>query len=371
MPAARAASSISPDSRVSRMTSTRGASASDCSVAARPRARASSAVSSSPATPRTPSVPKSWRAKAPRLALAELRTLARLLEAGLLALLHARVAREEAAALELAAQVGIGLQKGTADAVTQGTRLRGHAAAVHAGDDVHARLVAHRLERLADVALQRRAREDLVERPAVDGVRTGARPEDDARDGRLALAGRAVARPGGEVDRDRRDGLVVGDVLGVVAGGLAVVVLVVRALAALGALHDEVDLEVGARDLRLLARSGLLLVVVDGVGGRLGGGGRVGGGRLGHRLLSRGGLLGRRRGRFGRGGLLGDRLGRRGLLGRSGLLGRRRLFGDGLLRRGGLLGGGGLPARGAPRPRGVPLPPPGGRVRGPPLLGGG
>src|SRR6478736_3082670 len=143
MPAARAASSISPDSRVSRMTSTRGASLSDCSVAARPRASASSAVSSSPATPRTPSVPKSWRAKAPGLALAELRTLARLLQAGLLALLDARVAREEAA------QVGVGLQKGTADAVAQGARLRGHAAAVHAGDDVHARLVAHGLERLA------------------------------------------------------------------------------------------------------------------------------------------------------------------------------------------------------------------------------
>ena len=95
----------------------------------------------------------------------------------------------------------------------------GHAAAVHAGDDVHARLVAHRLERLADVALQGRAREELVERPAVDGVGTGARPEDDARDGRLALAGRAVARAGGEVDGDRGDRLVVGDVVGVVAVG--------------------------------------------------------------------------------------------------------------------------------------------------------
>ena len=55
---------VSPDSRVSRMTSTRGACFSDCSVAARPRASPSSAVSNSPATPRTPSVPKSWRAKA-------------------------------------------------------------------------------------------------------------------------------------------------------------------------------------------------------------------------------------------------------------------------------------------------------------------
>ena len=42
-----------------------------------------------------------------------------------------------------------------------------------------------------------------------------ARPEDHARHGRLALAGRAVARAGGEVDGDRGDRLVVGDVLGV------------------------------------------------------------------------------------------------------------------------------------------------------------
>src|SRR5512133_204435 len=211
MPAPRAASSISPDSRVSRMTSTRGACISDCSVAARPRPRASSAVSSSPATPRTPSVPKSWRAKAPGLALAELRTLARLLEAGLLALLHARVAREEAAALELAAQVRVGFQQGAADAVAQRAGLRGDAAAVHARDDVHARLVADGLERLADGALQGRAREEGLEGAAVDDVRAVAGLEDHARDGGLALAGRAVAGARGEVDRDRRDRLVVED----------------------------------------------------------------------------------------------------------------------------------------------------------------
>src|SRR5690242_8284283 len=196
MPAARAASSISPDSRVSRMTSTRGASASDCSVAARPRARASSAVSSSPATPRTPSVPKSWRAKAPGLALAELRTLARLLEAGLLALLDARVARQEAAALELAAQVRIGLEQGAADAVAQGVGLGRHAAALHPRDDVHARLVADGLERLADRALQGRPREEHVELAPVDRVRARARQQDHAGDRGLALARRAVARAG-------------------------------------------------------------------------------------------------------------------------------------------------------------------------------
>src|SRR6188472_2392515 len=187
MPAARAASSISPDSRVSRMTSTRGASASDCSVAARPSARASSAVSSSPAAPRTPSVPKSWRAKEPRLTLAELRTLARLLEAGLLALLDARVARQEAAALELAAQVGVGLEQRATDAVAQRAGLGGHAAAVHPRDDVHPALIADRLERLADRALERVAGEDVLERAAVDRVRARAGTQRDARDGGLAL----------------------------------------------------------------------------------------------------------------------------------------------------------------------------------------
>src|SRR5204862_7607250 len=112
-PAARAASSISPLSRVSRMTRTRGFEAGptafggmcpDCSVAARPSFTARSAVNSSPATPRTPSVPNSLRATA-GLALRELRALAGLLEAGLLALLHASVTREEAALLELGAQV--------------------------------------------------------------------------------------------------------------------------------------------------------------------------------------------------------------------------------------------------------------------------
>src|SRR5207245_9662951 len=50
------------------------------------------------------------------LALGELRPLARLLQACLLALLGARIARQEAPALELAAQVGIGLEQRARDA---------------------------------------------------------------------------------------------------------------------------------------------------------------------------------------------------------------------------------------------------------------
>src|SRR5215216_2261637 len=245
MPAATAASSISPDSRVSRTTSTRGAAAPARTVAARASASDSSAVRNSPATPRTPSVPKSCRAKP--LALGELRPLAGLLQPGLLALLHARVAREEAAALELGPQVRVGLDQRAGDAVAQRARLSGHAAAVHRGHDVHAVVVADGLERLADRALERRAREEDVERAAVDLVGAAAGLEDHARHGRLALAGRGVAGAGGEVDRRARDGL--GQLLVGVLGALLLGLLVLRVPALAGAeevlaLADDVDLEV-------------------------------------------------------------------------------------------------------------------------------
>ncbi len=57
------------------------------------------------------------------LALRELRPLARLLEARLLALLHPCVACEEAAALELSAQVGIRLDERTRYPVPEGAGL--------------------------------------------------------------------------------------------------------------------------------------------------------------------------------------------------------------------------------------------------------
>src|SRR5215207_39380 len=300
MPAATAASSISPDSRVSRMTSTRGAAVPTRTVAARASASDSSAVRNSPATPRTPSVPKSWRAKP--LALGELRPLAGLLEPGLLALLDARVAREEAAALELGAQVRVRVDERLGDRVAQGPGLGGDATAVHRGDDVDLLLQPHGLERRADRALQRGAREEDVERAAVDLVRAGARLEDHARHGGLALAGRGVAGAGGEVDRG------VGDrlrelLLGRLALAFAVDILVLLAVALLALAHD-VDLEVHAGDLRLDARGlvdvdELLHVVGGGLGddglGRsgLGGGGlgRFGARRLGRRLLRSGALL--------------------------------------------------------------------------------
>src|SRR5437763_8006504 len=160
-PAAMADSSISPDSRLSRTIRTCGRSASTWRTAAWASRNANSAVRKCPARPRTPSVPNSWRAIA-ALALGELRPLTRLLEAGLLALLDARVASQEAAALELGAQVRVGVHQRARDAVAQRAGLGRDTAAVHRRDDVDLLLQPHRLQRLADRALEGEAREEHV-----------------------------------------------------------------------------------------------------------------------------------------------------------------------------------------------------------------
>src|SRR6185312_926637 len=266
------------------MISTCGRSACTRAVAARPRARASSAVRNSPATPRTPSVPNSLRAILSSslqrdLALGELRALARLLQPGLLALLGARVTGQEAAPLELAAKVRVGLEQRAGDAVAKRAGLGGDAAPVQARDDIHAVLVAHRLQGLADVALKGRAGEVLLERAAVDEVGAGPRAQRDAGDRGLALARRAVARSRGEVDRDARDRL--GDrlvpvglaalrlLLALLLDGVRVDVLLALA-ERVDALGDDVDLEVRARHGRFLARRRLLVELLLALGDRLG-----------------------------------------------------------------------------------------------------
>src|SRR5947209_7342729 len=119
-PAAIAASSISPDSRVSRTIRTWGRSELPSRTAARASDSASSAVRNCPARPRTPSVPKSARAIGGEpLALRELRPLAGLLQSGLLALLDPRVTRQEPAALELTAQVRVSHDQRPRDSVAQ------------------------------------------------------------------------------------------------------------------------------------------------------------------------------------------------------------------------------------------------------------
>src|SRR3954469_12564977 len=110
-PAASAASSIGPDSRVSRTIRTCGRAASSEAVVALPSAVANSAVRNVPASPRTPSVPKSLRSALtkPPSALAELRLLASLLEARLATLLDPGVPSQETPPLELAPQLGVDL----------------------------------------------------------------------------------------------------------------------------------------------------------------------------------------------------------------------------------------------------------------------
>src|SRR3979411_2571704 len=85
--------------------------------------------------------------------------------------------------------------------------LSGDAAAVKPGNHIHALLIANRLERLTDVALKRDAGEVLLQGAAIDEIGAGAGTQRDAGDRRLALAGRAVAGPRGQVDRGTRDRL--------------------------------------------------------------------------------------------------------------------------------------------------------------------
>src|SRR6202000_696147 len=88
-------------------------------------------------------------AKGRRSALAELRLLTGLLEAGLATLLDPRVTGEEAAALEVAAQLGVDLGQRLGDAVADRPGLAGDAAAVDADADVDVALVAGDRQRLA------------------------------------------------------------------------------------------------------------------------------------------------------------------------------------------------------------------------------
>src|SRR5208283_5258125 len=153
---------------------------------------------------RTAGATSLWFSRSPaarRSALRELGPLAGLLETGLLALLDARIARQEAASLQLPAEMRVGDDQRTGDPVSQRAGLGGDTTAVHPRDHVHPALIGDRLERLADDALQCLAGEELLERLAVDHVRSRARLEDHARDRGLALARRRVARAGSQVDR--------------------------------------------------------------------------------------------------------------------------------------------------------------------------
>src|SRR5438128_8770236 len=148
-----------------------------------------SSVRSWPYVPRTPSVPK--RRPTSGSALRVLRRLARFLEPVLAALLCARVARQEAPLLQVAAKRGVGLDQRARNAVPHSAGLPADPAAVDRRDHVVAIDGVRQPQWLRDDHLQRRPREIVLQRAAVQ--REAARSGDDphTRHGLLATSGRA------------------------------------------------------------------------------------------------------------------------------------------------------------------------------------
>src|SRR5258706_7625356 len=127
-----------------------------------------------------------------KLALRELRGLAGLVEPGFLALDLAGVAREVTLALQRDPELRIGLDEGAGDAVAHRAGLPGEPASVHAHAEVVLAFETGGLQRRDGDRLPDRAREVLLDRPAVDPGGPVAGTEDDARDRGLALAGTTV-----------------------------------------------------------------------------------------------------------------------------------------------------------------------------------
>src|SRR5947209_847369 len=188
-PLARTPSSMGPDSRVSRPMRNGDPDRASTRAAARPRANTSSGVSSTLATPRTPSVPnfsvRSWL-----LALRVLRRLAGLFQAVLLALLLAGVAREKAGPLQRDPHLGVEIDEGTGDAEAEGTRLPGHAAAIDRGVDVVDLVGRRGHQGLAQHHAMGLGGEVVLDGSAVDHDLAGAGADADAGHGLLAAAGR-------------------------------------------------------------------------------------------------------------------------------------------------------------------------------------
>src|SRR3712207_3177024 len=150
-------------------------------------------------------------------ALRELRSLAGLLEAGLLALLDPGVAAEEARLLEARSVVlEVDLVQRTRDSEAQRTGLARGAAAGDAGDHVVAAEQVEHLERVVDELLVELVREVVLERAAVHGEAAAAGDDAHAGDGLLAAAdGRARdVEHGARGARGRRTGRGLGRVGG-------------------------------------------------------------------------------------------------------------------------------------------------------------
>src|SRR5213593_1929370 len=128
------------------------------------------------------------------LPLTELRRLARLVQARLLALDDTSVARQEAGPLERDAQLGIGLDERSGDAVTDGACLSTRAAAVNADPDVEGSLHPCRLQRRQRGRAVRGARKVVLDRAPVEPCVPVAGTQNHSCDGRLPLARPTVLR---------------------------------------------------------------------------------------------------------------------------------------------------------------------------------
>src|SRR5262245_27605665 len=116
----------------------------------------------------------------------------RLVQADLLSLHFARIARHQAGRAQLTLQPGIILDQRTGDAVTYCTRLPALAAAIDVHEDVEARAALRQLQRLAHHHAAGFAAEELVDRLAVHHEVAFAWLDENSRD-------RAFAPPGAVV----------------------------------------------------------------------------------------------------------------------------------------------------------------------------
>src|SRR5580693_8369766 len=134
-------------------------------------------------------MPPSRQILTTRLALRELERLARLRTALLLALDHARVAGEETALLQDAAQLRLEIGQRLGQAMTHRTSLPRQAAAGDRTDHVVLAVAGGRDQGLLDHHAQHWAGEIDFDLAGVDHDLAGAGLDPDPRDGVLALAG--------------------------------------------------------------------------------------------------------------------------------------------------------------------------------------
>ena len=125
------------------------------------------------------------------LALGELGSAAGLLEAVLLALDHASIARKETGLLEVSTVVA-SVQKSASDAQAQSAGLTGDAAAIAQSDNVELTGGVGHLEGSKGVLNELMTAEILLGVTLVDGHLAGAGDETDAGDGVLTTAGTLV-----------------------------------------------------------------------------------------------------------------------------------------------------------------------------------